>query len=131
MAGFDEDNFESLINIFQKAIAEIMEIGEDRLELSHAHEKGNETRDAPLESVIRVTIQATDKINVESLLKTANDLAYLKDELTRSMKKKNIPDIVQITKIMKPLVNQRKRPTFMIILFMTILLKHFSIRMFN
>ena len=122
MIGLDQDDFDSLINDLQKAIAETLEVGEDRIELDHAHEKGNETRDEPIESVIRVTIQATDRINMESLLKTANELAYLKDELTRSMKKKNIPKIVQIAKIMKPLVNQRKRPTFMIILSMNILL---------
>lgn len=116
MVGLDKDNFESLINDLQKAIAETLEVGEVRIELAHAHEKGNETRDAPQELVIRVTIQAMDRTSMKSLLTTANDLAYLTKELTRSMKKKKIPDIVQIKKIMKPLVSQRKRPNFMIIL---------------
>ena len=112
MTGIDKDNFEALTNNLKTAIAEALGVVKDKIELSQAHETGNETMDTPKESLIVAIIQATDQTDMENLLMTANDSTYFTEELAQLMKKRNIPDVVEITKVWKSLFNQRKDLNF-------------------
>ena len=108
MTGIDKDNFESLTNNLKTAIAEALGIVKNKIELSHVHEKEKEIRDKPRQSIIMAIIPATDQTDIKTLLMTENDSTYFTEELARLMKKANIPDVVEITKVWKPLFNQRK-----------------------
>ena len=112
MTGIDKDNFESLTNNLKSAIAEALGVVKDKIELFHAHETENEIRDTPVQSIIMAIIQATNQTDMENLLMTANDSTYFTEELALLMKKGNIPDVVEITKVWKPLFNQRKDLNF-------------------
>ena len=118
MTGVSRNNFVSLKGNLTTAIAESIGIDKDIIELPIRYQNGNEKKDVNEQPISRVVIKVTEDIDMVAVWKTTNDTLSFTEDLTTSMKMKDILKDVQVTKISKPLVKKRKWPNFVTIVFM-------------
>ena len=117
MTGVSRNNFVSLKGNLTTAIAESIGIDKDIIELPIRYQNGNEKKDVNEQPISRVVIKVTEDIDMVAVWKTTNDTLSFTEDLTTSMKMKDILKDVQVTKISKPLVKKRKWPNIMTIIF--------------
>ena len=108
MGGINEDNFDVWQENLKKAIAESLGVDEDTIRLELESGIVLKKKEIQVQSIIKVIIEVTEKIDTETVLDAANDASSFTTSLSTTLKKNNISESIGITKISTPLVQQRK-----------------------